>query len=90
MDLGAMFNSAQVTLEKWGGALLTVIGVVLLIWMGILIAMKFFKKGQDQTSVVLIVIGLLVGGAFVAGGMGVITNLSDVGQSTINTLIGAD
>ncbi|WP_460802219.1 hypothetical protein [Nocardiopsis aegyptia] len=63
-------------------------GTVGVIWGGVLLIKKLMASQQDQTSWIKILGLILVGGALMAGGFGLISNIAEGGQTTIEDLGG--
>lgn len=86
-DLVSFLNNAQAYLMVAGGALITLIGLVLVVWSVVYIAKKFLggNNGQ-QDSWIKIVVMLLIGGALMTGGIVLITSIAAGGKATIDDL----
>ena len=85
-SIGNLLDSVQSLIPDWGGTVLMIAGMILMVWMGVLLVMKFLKKGQDQTSWGLIIAGLIVGGALAFGGWELISDIGEGGRQTIDEL----
>lgn len=86
-DLVSALNNAQAYLMVAGGALITLIGLVLVVWSVVYIGRKFLggNNGQ-QDSWIKIVVMLLIGGALMTGGIVLITGIAAGGKATIDDL----
>lgn len=85
--LGNSFNAAK----SIGGLLLALMGIIGVIWGGVLLLKKLMAGERDQTSVMKIIMLLVIGGAFAFGGTSLIfdvargseTTIRDIGEGTI-------
>lgn len=87
-DLISFFDSAREYAGTAGGGLLALMGTIGVIWGGVLLIKKLMASQQDQTSWIKIVGLIFVGGALMAGGFGLISNIAQGGQTTIEDLGG--
>jgi len=71
---------------QWGGMIVIISGGILMLAMVIWGVVKFLKKGQDQTSWVFLIVGLIIGGALAFGGWSVVENVGRGGLQTIEDL----
>lgn len=86
-DLLSFFTNAESYGRLIGAGLVTLLGLIILIVAAVFIAKKFLGNGQrDDKSWLIIVVMLLVGGAFLVGGLGFITNIASGGQKTFEDL----
>lgn len=86
-DLLSFITNAKDYGQLIGGAIVTLIGLIILIVAVVFIAKKFLGNGQrDDKSWLIIVVMLLVGGAFITGGITFIMNISSGGQKTVEDL----
>jgi RsiW-degrading membrane proteinase PrsW (M82 family) len=87
-DLGSFLQNATNTIKTWGGYLVTLIGVVMIIVSVYQIAKGLIGHGkQGQPTNWFVVIGLLiVGGALSIGGFVWISNIAQGGKKTIEDL----
>lgn len=88
-DLGNFLQNATNTIKTWGGYLITLIGVVMIIVAVYQIAKGLIGHGkQGQPTNWFVVIGLLIiGGALsVAGGFLWVSNIAQGGKKTIEDL----
>lgn len=87
-DLGSFLQNATGTLKTWGGYFIVLIGVVMLIF-GVFKAGKaLMSKGQGQDNWAIIIILIILGGAFIAGGWTFVETISKGGKKTIEDLGG--
>lgn len=75
-------NYAQIA----GGALLVLLGIIGVVWGGVLAVRKLMGGQQNNDSWIKIAALIIVGGAFLAGGWTFILMLSSGGQKTITDL----
>lgn len=88
-DLVSFFDNAKVYLNTIGGGLISLLGLAILIWAGVLIAKKFFGgQSAQQESWFKIVAMLLIGGALMWGGIALITTIAQGGEKTVKDLGG--
>lgn len=88
-DLVSFLENAFDYLEVVGGSLVTLLGLILVIWASVLIAKKFFGNGQSQgDSWFKIVLMIIIGGALLAGGIVLLTSIAEGGKTTIEELGG--
>lgn len=86
-DLKSFLENANSYLYSIGGALITLLGLAVVIWAAVLIAKKFFGSNNgQQDSWFKIVAMLIVGGALMAGGIVLITAIAQGGKTTIEDL----
>lgn len=90
-DLGNFLKNAGETLKRWGGLVLIILGAVMLIVAAYQIAKGLMTHGRQgqPTNWLVVIILLIVGGAFIAaGGWGWFQGIAAGGQKTINDLGG--
>ena len=89
-DLNSFFENAKAYAEVIGGSLISLLGLVVIIWAAVLIAKKFFggAQSQQQESWFKIVMMVIVGGALMTCGVGLIMTIGGGGQATIEELGG--
>ena len=66
-DLGSFLENATSTLQGWGGSLIILIGVIMVIASVYQIAKGLIQGGRGQTNWAIAILLLLIGGAFMAG-----------------------
>ena len=86
-SIGEILKNATSTLGNWGGILITLIGVILIIWGGVQIAKGFMAHGKGNTNWLVVILMIVVGGAFVAGGMSTLNLIGEMGQSSVEDLM---
>ena len=89
-DLTSFLTNAKTQIENWGGLLLMLLGVVGLVWGGVLIIKKLMSgpQGGQQQSWGTIILLILVGGAMMTGGFSLLGTIGSGGQQTIEDLGG--
>lgn len=88
-DLGTFLQNATQTLKDWGGYLIILIGVVMIVFAVYLIAKGLMSHGKGgQTSWAVAIILLILGGAFMVGGFTFVSNIASGGKKTIEDLGG--
>lgn len=85
-DLGNFLKNATSTLKGWGGLLIMLIGVVMVIVSVYKIASGLISHGKKQTNWAVAIILLILGGAFIAGGWDFVSGIAKSGEKTINDL----
>lgn len=85
-DLGSFLQNATSTLKTWGGYLIILIGVVMVVWSVVMIARGLISHGKTQTSWPVAIILLILGGAFMVGGFSFVSNIAAGGKHTIEDL----
>ena len=90
-DLGSFLQNAKSQVQLWGGLLLMLMGVVGLIWGGVMLIRKLIsgpQGGGQQHGWGSIALLILVGGALGTGGWQLISQVGSGGQQTIEDLGG--
>lgn len=85
-DLGSFLQNATSTLKTWGGYLIILIGVVMVVWSVVMIARGLISHGKTQVSWPVTIILLILGGAFMVGGFSFVSNIASGGKQTIEDL----
>lgn len=85
-SIGKFLESSTETLKKWGGYLIVLIGVVMIVASVVQIAKGLMSKGGQPTNWAVVVLLLLLGGAFFAGGFEFVSRIAKGGQKTIEDL----
>lgn len=89
-DLVSFFENASDYVKIAGGALISLLGLIVVVWAAVLIAKKFFgNSNQQQESWFKVVLMIIVGGALMTGGIVLITGIAAGGKTTIEELGGA-
>lgn len=87
-DLATFLTSAKTYLTTIGGGAISLAGLAGLIWGGILLFKKLMSGQQDQTAWSKIILLIILGGAFLTGGIVLLTKIGSGGQTTITQLGG--
>jgi hypothetical protein len=88
-DLVSFLDNAKEYVTVIGGALITLLGLAVVIWATVLIAKKFFGTAQNQQeSWIKVVVMILVGGALMTGGIALVTTIAAGGKTTLEELGG--
>ena len=85
-DLTSFLDNAQSQVQTWGGAFLTLIGIVGVIWAAFQIISGLMSHGKKQVSYGTNAILLLVSGALAASGLNLVMDIAKGGQKTIEEL----
>lgn len=85
-DLTSFLNNAQNQIQTWGGAFLTLVGIVGVIWAAFQIVSGLMSHGKKQVSYGTNAILLIVSGALAASGLSLVMNIAQGGQKTIEDL----
>lgn len=86
-DLGSFLQNATSTLKTWGGYVIVLIGVVMVIVSVYKIAKGLMSHGQGQpTNWAVAIILLVLGGAFMVGGFTFVSGIASGGKKTIEDL----
>ncbi|MFJ6484194.1 MULTISPECIES: hypothetical protein [unclassified Streptomyces] len=91
-DLTSFLTNAKSQVQLWGGSVLMLLGVVGLVWGGVLLIKKLMANPQSagqQQGWGTIALLILVGGALSTGGWTLISTIGSGGQKTITDLGGA-
>ena len=86
-DLKNFFTNASKYTEEVGGGLLILLGTAGVVWGGVLLIKKLMAQ-QDQTSWLKIIGLIIIGGALMASGFGLISQIAKGGETTIKDLGG--
>lgn len=88
-DLVSFFDNAKGYVTIIGGGLVSLLGLIVVIWAAVLIAKKFFGSQQaQQDSWFKVVLMVIVGGALMTGGIVLISEIAKGGETTIKELGG--
>jgi hypothetical protein len=89
-DLVEFLSNAKNYGNIIGGGVITLLGLLVVIWAVVLIAKKFFASAQSGPgeSWVKIVLMLVIGGAMLTGGIALFVQIAGGGETTIRELGG--
>ena len=83
-DIDAILGGLNTTLRSWGGLLVVIIGLVMVIVAVFKIAKGLISHGKSQTNWVVNIVLFFVGGALCfGGGWGLIEGVSKGGDATL-------
>lgn len=85
-DLGSFLQNATETIKQWGGYLIILIGVVMVIAAVYQIAKGLMSGGKTQVNWAVAIVLLILGGAFMVGGFSFVSNIASGGKKTIEDL----
>lgn len=85
-DLQSLFENAGEYAKNAGGALLVMMGIVGVVWGGVLLIKKLMSSQQDNTSWGKIILLIMLGGALAVGGFNLIFMVGKGGKTTIEDL----
>lgn len=90
-SIGTFLQNSSKTLQSWGGYLVVLIGVVMMIVSVYMIAKGLITHGKGQPiSWPVAIILLILGGAFSVSGWGLVTQFAQGGADTVSGLGTAD
>ena len=81
-----LFGNLTNSLKSIGGALMSVLGVIMIIVGAVKIAKGLISHGKDQTNWVVVALLLIVGAAFLFGGITLIVRLGRTGYNSIDQM----
>ena len=88
-DLTAFLQNATNKVQFWGGLSFGLLGVILICISGYKIFRNFATtKQQHDPKWGMVILGLIVGGAFATGGWALLSNIASGGQKTFQDLGG--
>lgn len=87
-DLGSFLAGATNSIKGWGSLVIILIGIIMVIASVYQIAKGLMSRGRTQTNWGVVVLLLLVGGAFMVGGFEFVSNIAEGGKKTIEDLGG--
>jgi hypothetical protein len=87
-DLVSFLENAGEYVKTGGGALLVAMGLVALVWGGVLLLKKLMGGQQNQDSWMKIIGLMIIGGAIAVGGFTLIFTIGSGGKTTIEDLGG--
>lgn len=87
-DIGTFLQNATSTIKNWGGLIIILIGVVMVIAAVWKAAHGLMSHGKTQTNWVIVIILLVLGGAFMVGGFTFVSHIASGGKKTLEDLGG--
>lgn len=88
-DVVSFLQNAATYAKTGGGALLILLGIVALVWGGVLVLKKLMAGQQNQDSWMKIIGLIIIGGAIAVGGFAMVFTIGSGGKKTIDDLGGA-
>lgn len=85
-DLTSFLTNSKTQLITWGGAIIMLVGVVMIIVAVVNIARKFISPQSAPGGWAGPIICLLIGGALLAGGWSFVATIAEGGKKTIEDL----
>lgn len=86
-DLSTFLQNAKTQFQTWGGYLLAVLGILMII-VGLYKLGTGLMSDRKEVEWVKVITLLLIGGVLAVSGVNVITNIADGGSATIKDLGG--
>lgn len=87
-DVGTFLRNATSTVKSWGGLVVILIGVVMVIAAVLKAAHGLMSHGKVQTNWAIVILLLILGGAFMVGGFTFVSNIASGGKKTLEELGG--
>lgn len=87
-DLTTFLNNATAQLKTWGGALICLVGIVMIIVAVVQIARKFIAPQGAPGGWAMPIVCFIIGGALLAGGWSMVASMAKGGQKTLEDLGG--
>lgn len=88
-DLNSFLENAGEFIKTAGGGLLVAMGLIALVWGGVLLLKKLMSGQQNQDSWIRIIMLMIIGGAIAVGGFSLIFTIGSGGKKTIEDLGGS-
>lgn len=85
-DLTSFLTNSTNQLQTWGGLVISLIGVIMIIAGVYQLAKGLMSQGRGQTNWAVVVLLIIVGGAFIAGGWKLVSDIASGGEKTIRDL----
>lgn len=88
-DLNTFLGNLGTAMQEWGKLIMIVLGVAMLIAAAFFIAKGLMSQGRGQTNWALVILLFVIGGVFLAGGVGgwdTFINMSDGMNNTVQKL----
>lgn len=85
-DWETLFQNGESTAKTVGGALLSALGIIVLVVAGIYLAMVGLSKRSKGQYVWQAVIGIIIGGVLTAGGVSLLTQVSQGSYKSVKEL----
>lgn len=85
-DIGNFLQNAQDAVKKWGGYVVVLFGLIMILVAAIQIGKGLMSHGKAQTNWMIVIVLLIVGGAFSVGGWNLVSGIAEGGKKTIEDL----
>lgn len=85
-DLNTFLNRLGKSMQTWGQLVMIVLGVAMLIAAAFFIAKGLMSQGRGQTNWALVILLFVLGGVFLAGGIGGWNTFVDVSNGMNKTV----
>lgn len=85
-DLGSFITNATKTVQSWGGASLTLLGIIGIIIAAYQITTGLISHGKKQVNWGVSLALLIIGGALSTSGLKLVMDIAQGGQKTIEDL----
>ena len=86
--LGKIINNAKDSIGQVGSVAMTALGIVMIIVGAFKIAKALMNHGKEQTSWVINILLIVIGGVMLVSGLGIFVKAGKEGQNTINNWAG--
>lgn len=85
-DLNTFLGNLGTAMKEWGRLIMIVLGVAMLIAAAFFIAKGLMSQGRGQTNWALVILLFVIGGVFLAGGVGGWNTFIDMSDGMNNTV----
>lgn len=85
-DLNTFLGNLGTAMKEWGRLIMIVLGVAMLIAASFFIAKGLMSQGRGQTNWALVILLFVIGGVFLAGGVGGWNTFIDMSDGMNNTV----
>lgn len=89
-DVGSFLTNSTDQLKTWGGLVISLLGVILIIVGVFQLVKKFISPQQGGGGWAMPIVMIIVGGALLTGGWALLAKIAGGGQKTIEDLGSAD
>ena len=88
-DLGTFLENAKMTMEKWGGAFIMLLGVIMIVVAVYQTAKGLMSPQKAQTNWLIVFFLFILGGGLVVGGYDWVFGIAKGGKKTVDDFGGA-
>lgn len=88
-DLTSFLSNATDAIKNWGNYLIIGMGVALIIWGAVKLAIGLMSHGKQPVNWVVIILMFIIGGALAFGGYALMSTIASGGKTTIEELGGS-